>query len=155
MVYRRSKLPSGMELDSLQEIITKAQDFIKENNIPLIDISSEELIEYFAGETPSGDVTTLADVLDNQWLLIHELIELSELKRVGLSISFSLLFTHLTDVYEAHVTATEWEFYLAKQMGDEDWIVIRLPLVTSWLNHDPDFPTHLRERLHNLLASYA
>jgi len=44
-------------------------------------ISSKEFHEYMTGETPAGDTITLEDVLCNEFFMVHEVVEISELKK--------------------------------------------------------------------------
>ena len=70
-------------------------------------ITAEELIAYFDGPAPSGDTTTLNDILNNRWLLTHEIIELSELKNMGFNISIKFLHSQTLEVDLAHIIAID------------------------------------------------
>ena len=48
-----------------------------------VDVSAEEFHDYMTGEIFSDDPTTLRDVLANEYIMIHELVEIGELKRIG------------------------------------------------------------------------
>ena len=45
------------------------------------DVSAQEFYDFMAGEKFSEDKTTIDDVLRNKYLMIHELVEISELKK--------------------------------------------------------------------------
>ncbi|NIW11222.1 MAG: hypothetical protein GWN33_12220, partial [Gammaproteobacteria bacterium] len=47
------------------------------------DVSAKEFYDWMTGEIFSEDITTLRDVLGNEYLMIHELVEISELKKMG------------------------------------------------------------------------
>jgi len=47
------------------------------------EVSAQEFYDYMTGEIFSGDTTTLEDVLSNEYLLVHELVEINELKKNG------------------------------------------------------------------------
>ena len=47
--------------------------------------SPKEFYDYMTGETPTGDIVTILDVLENDFLMIHEVVEISELKKLGIS----------------------------------------------------------------------
>ncbi|MBD3191261.1 MAG: hypothetical protein GF308_11485 [Candidatus Heimdallarchaeota archaeon] len=148
-----NRIPQDMDLQAIQELIEEAKQLVEGHNLSLEEVYAEELVEYFSGEAPSGDTITLAKILTNQWLLLHEVIELSELKRMGYDISFELLFTNQKEVYQAHLTATEWELQIAKENDDIEWVKQRIALIPSWLE-DPDMPTILRKQCKKLLTMY-
>ncbi|MCE7737581.1 MAG: hypothetical protein GPJ54_22010 [Candidatus Heimdallarchaeota archaeon] len=118
------------------------------------NVAVEELISYFDGPAPSGDTTTLSDILENQWLFIHELIELSELKKMNLPISHRLFKTHPNEVDVAHITATEYELKFAAEGNDYNWISLRMKDVNSWLE-DETMPLNLKIRCEKLIEDYS
>ncbi|TFG33059.1 hypothetical protein EU527_08805 [Candidatus Thorarchaeota archaeon] len=117
------------------------------------DVLPEELKEYFAGETPSGDRTTLKDVLSNRWLLLHEIVELKHLKIKGHKISRNLVWEQYEDVIEAHLAATALELRMALEHNEVDWIKARIKLIPSWLE-DSDMPERFRKACETLIKHY-
>ena len=80
---------------TLREIAAAFQEhheILSEAGIMEKEVLPTELFEYFAGDTPSGDKTTLDDVLSNRWLLLHEIAEIKHLKIKGHQISGKLLW---------------------------------------------------------------
>jgi hypothetical protein len=101
------------------------------------------------GETPTGDTVTLLDVLDNEYLMIHEVVEISELKKKGVPINKqTVMMMHPN--YETHYTATEHELDYAIDKKDFDWLKIRIDHAKSWLE-DPDMPQHLIPRYETII----
>ena len=47
------------------------------------ELSVREFSDFTTGEIFSEDTTTLSDVLENEYLMIHEVVEINELKRIG------------------------------------------------------------------------
>ncbi|HDO41683.1 MAG TPA: hypothetical protein ENH03_02140 [Candidatus Bathyarchaeota archaeon] len=47
------------------------------------ELSVREFSDFMTGEFFSEDTTTLSDVLENEYLMIHEVVEINELKRIG------------------------------------------------------------------------
>lgn len=47
------------------------------------EISVQEFYDYMTGEIFSEDATTLEDVLGDEYLLVHGLVEINELKNWG------------------------------------------------------------------------
>lgn len=112
-------------------------------------ISPREFYDYMTGETPTGDTITLLDVLDNEYLMIHEVVEISELKKKGVPINKqTVMMIHPN--YETHYTATEHELDYAIDKRDFDWLKIRINHAKSWLE-DPDMPQHLIPRCETII----
>ena len=93
-------------------------------------VLESELRDYMAGETPTGDAVTLEEVLENDYLLVHEVVEVSELKKMGVPVDRETVMRHYPEVYRAHLTALEYELRYALSRGDHDWLRRRLPLVS-------------------------
>lgn len=52
------------------------------------------------------------------------------------------------------MTATEYEFYLAKQLNDIEWLKKRIPLLTMWLD-DTELPSRIQRRCLELRKRYS
>ena len=144
-----------LTIEEIQGLINKTEDFLINSELDYQNVAVEELVEYFNGPAPSGDLTTLSDVIRNRWLLIHELVEISELKRMNLSVSAKLLITHPTEVDYAHITALEYELKYAKLGGDHDWITKRISGINSWLDDDKMMPADLKSLCHRVVEKYS
>ncbi len=149
-----SRLESKFNYHDVQVLIDNIELILMKSVENYQNISSEELISYFDEPAPSGDLTTLSDILDKKWLLIHELVELSELKLMNLQISSHLLRTHPMEVEYAHITATEYEFKFAREGNDNGWIESRLKDVRTWLEDD-DMPEDLKCRCFYLIDHFS
>jgi len=118
-------------------------------------ISPREFYNYMTGETPTGDTITIVDVLNNEFLMIHEIVEISELKKMGIPISkrtFMMLQPQM--MYETHYTATEYEFDYALHKGTFDWLKIRINHAKSWLEGD-HMPQHLVPQYKALVEKFS
>lgn len=117
-------------------------------------ISPKEFYEYMTGETPTGDTITILDVLDNEYLMIHEVVEISELKKLGIPIDKQTVMNSHPNVYENHYKATEYELDYALSKGNHEWLKIRMAHVKSWLE-DPNMPQHLIQRCEAIIKKYS
>jgi len=141
---------------SLEEIQLKINDvekILNNNKVSFVRVSAEDLSDYFSYEAPTGDVTTLEDVISNKLLLIHELLEISELKKHGLPLTISVFRDNYPDLLEAHVFATEKELFLANKTSDKYWVTNRITIVKSWLD-DTEIPTNIRKRYLSIIEKY-
>jgi hypothetical protein len=108
------------------------------------NISAEEFYKYISGETPTGDIVTLDEILISEYLMLHEIVEISELKKMNVIIDKQTITKHYPKVYEAHLTAMDYELTYALNNGDYGWIKHRLasnPLLPA------DGYNHLRGKL--------
>ncbi len=119
------------------------------------DISPKEFYDYMTGETPTGDTITISDVLDNDYLMIHEVVELSELKRLGTDIDTKTVMNAYPELtYETHYTATRYELDYALAKKDYNWVKVRMNHAKSWLK-DPNMPRHLAPRYKAMMQEFS
>ena len=107
------------------------------------------------GETPTGGTITILDVLDNTFLMIHEVVEISELKKLGIPINEDTVMNgYPSPICETHYAATVWEFDHTLRKKDYDWLKVRIKHAKSWLE-DPDTPQHLVPKLRALIEKFS
>lgn len=135
-------------LAEIDEKIRKAKRAIEQLGYVAENISAQEFYDYMTGEIFSEDKTTLRDVLDSEFLMVHELVEMSELKKMGRTINKRVIVeSPKTMIYEAHFTAMEFELNYALFKKDYSWIKTRLEQhKASVLEDDPHLPEELRPR---------
>ncbi len=143
-----------MNKKEIQEKINNTISFLLKSEYPVDEMQAQELIDYFSGEAPSGDTTTIDDVLESKWLLVHEIIEIDQLKKMGFQISVNLLHTHPIEVFQAHLTATKYELNFASEANDSSWVKSRLVHVRSWLE-DTTLPNELLDLCQLLLDQFS
>lgn len=118
-------------------------------------ISPKEFYNYMTGETPTGDTITILDVLDNKFLMIHEVVEISELKKLGIPINEdTVMKSYPSPIYETHYSATMWEFDYALRKRNYNWLKARMKHTRSWLE-DPNTPPHLVPELEALIEKFS
>jgi hypothetical protein len=120
----------------LSRAIERTREYLAGNDVYTETVTPNDIIAYFDGEAPSGDTTALEDVVRQRWLMIHETVEVSELKRRQLQVSASTLRDHPYEVHQCHLIATRTEFRLARQENDSKWLRMRVPLIRTWLNDE-------------------
>ncbi len=128
--------------------IKRAREALKLINYVAEDVSAQEFHDYMAGEIFSEDTTTLQDVLGNEFLMVHELSEMSELKKMGRTIDKRVIVdSPRTVIYEAHFKAMELELQYAMFKKDYFWVKVRLKQhKETVLEDDPNLPEPLRPR---------
>jgi hypothetical protein len=101
-------------------------------------------------------MTTLDDVLGNEFLMVHEVAEISELKKMGRTINRkAIVDSPKTVIYRAHFDAMELELDYALSKKKHLWIETRLRQHRkSVLEDDPNLPEELRPRGEAILAKF-
>ncbi|MFB0514176.1 MAG: hypothetical protein ACETVQ_01215 [Candidatus Bathyarchaeia archaeon] len=110
-------------------------------------ISAKEFYDYMTGETPTGDVVMLNDVLLNEFFMVHEIVEISELKKMDVPIDQQTIMVFYPEVYVVHLTALDYELTHALNKRNYAWFQRRLSGVTL---EDPYLPqefNYLRQEL--------
>jgi hypothetical protein len=119
-------------------------------------VSAKEFYDYMNGEIFSEDTTTLKDVLGNEFLMVHELSEMSELKKMGRAIDTRVIVdSPKTVIYEAHLKAMELELEYA--MFKKDYFMVKVILKQhkdSVLDDDPNLPEKLRPRAEEMFRKF-
>jgi hypothetical protein len=111
------------------------------------EVTTTEIHDYMTGETFSGDKTTIGDILDSEYLMVHEIVEISELKKRGILINKrTLMDSPKTVIYDAHFSAMEFEMGYASRKGDLEWLRIRLGHHREVLDDDPFLPESMKPR---------
>lgn len=117
-------------------------------------IEPREFYEYITGETPTGDTVTLEEILQKEYYMIHEVVEICELKKMKIPINKTTIIKYHPQVYKAHLEATEWELRIALEKGDIEWIKTRLKHAEDRLN-DESLSKELKPRCRNLIQKYS
>jgi hypothetical protein len=141
------------EIDSR---IIEAKEALKGFGYDPVDVSAKEFYDYMTGEIFSDDPTTLQDVLNNEYIMIHELVEISELKKIGRKIDKKVIVeTPKIPFYTAHFNAMETELEYALYKRDTYWAKIRLRQhKESVIDDDPNLPEELRPRAEEIYEKY-
>jgi hypothetical protein len=141
----------------IDEKITKATEALRQFGHYPVDVSAREFYDYMTGEIFSDDPTTLQDVLNNEYIMIHELVEISELKKTGRKIDRRVIIeTPKIPFYTAHFNAMETELQYALRKRDTYWAKIRLlQHKKSVLDDDPNLPEELRPKAEEIYEKYS
>jgi hypothetical protein len=136
--------------------ISKAKQALAELGYGPVDVSAKEFHDYMTGPIFSEDPTTLRDVLGNEYIMIHELAEIMELKKIGRKIDKNVIMeTPKIPFYTAHFNAMETELKYALRRGDTFWAKIRLRQhKESVLDDLPNLPEELRPRAKEIYEKY-
>jgi len=139
----------------ISDRIKNSMERLKEIGYEVENISARELYDYMTGEKFSEDKTTLRDVLDSEYLIIHEVVEIGELKKMGRRIDRRVLVeSSKTIIYTAHFFAMELEMDYALRKKDYSWLKLRLGHHRSVLFDDPNLPENLKPRAREIYDKF-
>ena len=131
--------------DEIHEKIRTTMKIIQDLGYESEHVSAKEFYDWMTGEIFSEDITTLRDVIGNEYLMIHELVEISELKKMGRKIDKRVIIDSPKQViYKAHFFAQEFEMNYALMKKDYFWVKMRLRAHKKVLCDDPNLPDELR-----------
>jgi GNAT superfamily N-acetyltransferase len=115
------------------------------------DISAEDLLAYAEADTIYPSAISWDEILKDRLILVHEVVEIAELKRMGLEITRNVIVQNLEEIYEAHLRAAEVEMAIALEINDLRHLHRRLKAVQDWIG-DPLMPSRLRAEYDDLYA---
>ncbi len=141
--------------ENIEYRLGQVYELLDELEYNLNKCTPRELYDYMTGETFTGDKITLLDVVGNEYLLLHEAYEISELKRLGVAIGTKTLTeASKENIYEAHLNAMEFELDYALLLEDYYWLKHRLGHHEDVVNDDPWMPESQKPRAREILENY-
>ena len=141
--------------DGIEHRLGQVYELLGELEYQLNKCTPKEFYEYMTGETFSEDKITLLDVIGNEYLLLHEAYEISELKKLGVEIGVNTLMESPKEkICEAHLNAVEFELDYALLLEDYYWLKLRLDHHEKAVNDDPRMPESQKPRAREMLENY-
>ncbi len=142
-------------LIEIQEKIRNETRIIISLGYEATHVSAREFHDWMTGVIFSEDATTLQDVLDNEYLMVHELVEISELKKMGYKITKRVIVESPREaIYKAHFFAQDFEMNYALTKKDLSWVKERFEHHKRMLYDDPDLPIELRPTAQAIYDKY-
>ena len=137
--------------EEIQEIIefrlNQVIELLNEFEYELNACTPRELYDYLNGENFKESRITFRDRLGNEYLLLHSIIEISELKEAGLEINTKTLVTAPKEiVYNAHLKAMDYELGYSLILEDFYWLKHRLSYFGRDIKTDEFMPEEVKER---------
>ncbi len=133
-------------MSRLSEKISKASEMCLSVDYLPEQVSPQELMDYLSAESYEEDLIGIDRILEDDLLLLHEIVEISELKRMGFAISPRILMKAYPKTYEAHLTALEVEIKVAAHLGRCDRLQGRISDLSTYLD-DEYLPAYLRGKV--------
>ena len=134
-------LSFDMVRGEISQRLDEAFSCITEIGYELVRCSEREFFDYMTGEIFSEDKTTIRDVLENRYLMIHEVVEISELKKLGLDINLRVIIDSPRElIYQAHFYAMNFELEYLQISNEPEFFMKRINDHYCVLTSDPWLP---------------
>ena len=114
--------------------------------------TAEELERWFQAETPYDNDMKLEDILEIPLIVVHELVEIDNVKRMGLALTEDVIVENLQKVDDAHLKAAEVELELTFSLMETAHIRDRLKDIKAW-SEDPSVTPVNRENYRKMHAA--
>lgn len=135
----------------LNQVIELLNEFEYELNA----CTSKELYDYLNGEKFKDSKITFRDRLGNEYLFLHSIIEIGELKGAGVEINPKTIVSTSKDVlYGAHLKAMDYELGYCLILEDFYWLKHRLAHLGQDIETDDYMPEELKEKAKEIYSSF-
>ncbi len=94
-------------------------------------VSPQELVAWLKTETPYPNPANEA-LLENRYLVVHEIVEIVEAKRMGLKITEDVIVKNMEKINDAHLIAAQVEFDVAAKDGAHEYLRSRYKDLKGW-----------------------
>ena len=121
---------------------------------PDAQVSWDDLLLYLSAYKYEDDKYGIDDIFGNDYLLLHEIYEISCLKRGGLRIDRNVIIKNRETVYHCHLRAMDFEIDKACEEGKKEHVRRRIKDLKSYLT-DPHLPENLRNEVKKIIEKYA
>jgi hypothetical protein len=135
-------------LDQIYELLNEFEYEVK-------TCTPRELYDYLNGENFKESRITFRDRVGNEYLLLHSIIEISELKDAGIEINTKTIVEAPKEVlYGAHLKAMDYELGYSLILEDFYWLKHRLAYLGRDIKNDENLPESLRETALEIYNSF-
>ncbi|HYM39318.1 MAG TPA: hypothetical protein VEY12_04115 [Thermoplasmata archaeon] len=93
--------------------------------------SARELEAWLQTDTPYPNPEPAA-ILASPFLVVHEIVEIEETKRAGLTITKDVILRHTEAINDAHLAAAEVELRIAAMEREREYVASRFDDLQSW-----------------------
>ncbi len=135
--------------EEIQEMIEfrlkQTHELLEEFEYDLNKCDAEQFYAFLSGDKISNEKVTLRDIVGSEYLMVHVVVEISELLRMGLKIDGKTVSGNDKEkVYEAHLRAADYEMGYAMLIEDYYWMKHRLGFLDSLIKDDKNLPESLK-----------
>ena len=138
--------PPYEELKEMIEFrLNQTHELLEEFDFELQKCDAEQFYGFLSGDKISNERVTIRDIIGNEYLMVHVVVEISELLRLGLKIGAKTISgTDIEKLYEAHLRAADYEMGYAVLIEDYYWMKHRLDYLVNMMESDEHLPEALK-----------
>ena len=129
-------MASSFEID---QAVQEARHLLEDNGYDCTT-TADDLRRWFEADTPFDEDFGLDEVLKHPLIVVHELVEIENVKKMGLSLTKDVIVKNLERVDDAHMIAAEVELKIAIAIRAVDHIRDRLENIRMWIEDDTVTP---------------
>ena len=116
--------------EEIQAAVDKAKELMLDCGLE-VDAATEDLIEWFDTKLPIPDIA-LDDIVIDPLLVVHELVEIDEVLKMGLTLAKDIIKKNPEKVEDAHLKAAAIEMKIAHSIGAAEHLRDRIKDMESW-----------------------
>ena len=148
--------PSYEEILEIIEFrLNQVIELLNEFEYELNACTSRELYDYLTGKKFKDSKITFRDRLGNEYLLLHSIIEIGELKGAGVEINTKTIMDTSKDViYGAHLKAMDYELGYCLILEDFYWLKHRLAYLGQDIKTDELMPEEQKAKATEIHKSF-
>ncbi len=139
---RRGRMASDSEV---RRAVAEAKNILREHGHEC-QTTAEELVLWFQADTPFDENFGLDVIIKTPLLVVHELVEIEQVKKMGLALTKDVIVNNLEKVDDAHMRAAEVELRIAASENDLEHLLARAENVRMW--SEDDSVTHTNKLLY-------
>lgn len=138
--------PPYEEIQEMLEFrLTQTHELLEEFEYELKKCDVEQFYAFLSGDKISNEKVTLRDIIGNEYLMVHVVVEISELLRMGFKIdSKTVSGNDKEKLYEAHLRAADYEMGYAMLIEDYYWMKHRMDYLVDMIEGDKNLPEELK-----------
>jgi hypothetical protein len=150
-----SKLAFEDIKDAIEYRLKQIYEILRELEYEYSECTTQEFYDYVVGEAFIENRVTLRDILGNEYLMLHETVEISELKKNGIEINQkTIMTTEKETIYTCHFYAMGFELDYSLLLEDFYWLKHRLGYHEKLLNDEQNLPSILKDRGTEIYNAY-
>ena len=148
--------PSYEEIEEVIEFrLNQVIELLEEFEYELNRCNAKELYNYLTGDSFKEKKFTFRERLGNEYLFLHSIIEISELKAINIKIGKKTkMETPKEQLYEAHLKAMDYELGYSLILEDFYWLKHRLNYHARDIKSDEYLPESLKPKAMEIYKTF-
>jgi hypothetical protein len=116
--------------EEIQAAVDNAKELMEKCGLD-VAATADDLIDWFDTELPFPDIS-LGEVVVNPLLVVHELVEIDEMLKMGVALTKDVIMKNPKEVDAAHLKAAKVEMNIAHSIGAAEHIRDRIKDMECW-----------------------